>query len=113
MLQGAEPTSDLQLNRRLASFRHTDAAILLRITIAPVEALRNDEAMTEQQSGLFLQAARSTRMSKTIPKPRRSETPAERCVRIADGQRRAMDQALREQDALDAKVRLSIEQHGA
>ena len=46
-------------------------------------------------------------------KPRRIETVHERDARLRDEARKALDQALAEQDELDAIVRQSIAAHGA
>jgi len=46
-------------------------------------------------------------------KPRRVETPEERAARLNEEARKALDQALAEQDALDAMVKRSISAHGA
>ena len=46
-------------------------------------------------------------------KPRRTESAEERAARIDDANRRATDQALAEQDAIDASIRRSIAEHGA
>ena len=46
-------------------------------------------------------------------KPRRVETPDEREARLNEEARKALDQALAEQDELDAMVRRSIAAHGA
>ena len=45
-------------------------------------------------------------------KPRRIETPEQRADRLNAEHRQALDQALAEQDALDAMVRRSIAVHG-
>ena len=52
-------------------------------------------------------------METRIPTPRRLETAEERADRIAESDRQAMNDALAEQDALDAMVRRSIKMHGA
>jgi hypothetical protein len=46
-------------------------------------------------------------------KPRRIETREERAARLELEARKALGQALAEQDALDAMVRQSISAHGA
>ncbi len=46
-------------------------------------------------------------------KPRRVETPDEREARLNEEAPKALDQALAEQDELDAMVRQSIAAHGA
>jgi hypothetical protein len=52
-------------------------------------------------------------MQDQTPKPRRLETAEERADRIKEADRRAINAALAEQDALDAMVRRSIRMHGA
>ena len=46
-------------------------------------------------------------------KPRRTETPYERQLRLERANNQAMDRALAEQDKLDAQIRRSIKEHGA
>jgi hypothetical protein len=52
-------------------------------------------------------------MNISTGKPRRIETPDERSVRLKEEARQALDQALAEQDAIDAMVKRSISWHGA
>ena len=52
-------------------------------------------------------------METQTPKQRRLETPEQRAERNAKSDRKAMNDALAEQDALDAMVRRSIKMHGA
>ena len=52
-------------------------------------------------------------MQDKTPKPRRLETAEERADRIKEADRQAINDALAEQDALDAMVRRSIMLHGA
>jgi len=47
------------------------------------------------------------------PQPRRAETAEERALRLDQANRRAMDRALAEQDAIDERIRRSLEEHGA
>ena len=46
-------------------------------------------------------------------KPRRTESSEERALRFDQANREAMDRALAEQDQMDARIRRSIEEHGA
>ena len=47
------------------------------------------------------------------PKQRRTETADERILRFDLANQKARDQALAEQDAIDVRIRRSIDEHGA
>ena len=52
-------------------------------------------------------------MDSRTPKARRKESSEERALRFDQANRAAMDRALAEQDEIDARIRRSIEEHGA
>jgi hypothetical protein len=108
-VNGEGPGQDTRCRLAGGPDRELVAEVNLRQGVSGLLSLRPSSAAVEA----FREVLRLVRMEWHERKPRRTETPVEREARLAEEARKAVDQALAEQDELDAMVRRSIAAHGA